>query len=52
MRLMLSLLLSLALTAAANAAGLPFAIDSLDKAKGLVKQAPGKHILVFYSSPN
>jgi hypothetical protein len=52
MKLLLSLLLSFALGAAANAAGLTFAVDSLDQAKKMVQQERGKHILVFYSSPN
>ena len=52
MKLVLAFLLSFALGAAANAAGLPFAINSLDKAKQMVKQERGKHVLVFYSSPD
>ena len=52
MKLALALLLSLALGTGANAAGLPFAIGSLDKAKQTVKQERGKHVLIFYSSPD
>jgi hypothetical protein len=52
MKLLLSFLLSFAISAAANAAGLPFAINSLDQAKEMVKQDRGKHVLIFYSSPN
>lgn len=47
-----TLLLTCLLAAGANAAGLPFAIDSLDKAKEVVKQERDKHVLVFYSSPS
>lgn len=52
MKLLWSLLLWFALGAGANAAGLPFAVDSLDKAKEMAKQDRGKHVLIFYSSPN
>jgi len=52
MKLLWSLLLSLALGAAAHAAGVPFAVKSLDQAKATVKQERSKHVLVFYSSPN
>ena len=51
MKLLLALLLSFGL-GAANAAGLPFAVNSLDKAQAMVKQERGRHVLIFYSSPN
>jgi hypothetical protein len=52
MKLLLTFLLTLAISAAANAAGLSFAVNSLDKAKEMVKQDRSKHVLIFYSSPN
>jgi hypothetical protein len=36
----------------AQAAGLPFAVESLKKAKELSAQDPSKHVLVFYTSEN
>jgi hypothetical protein len=36
----------------AQAAGLPFAVDSLKKAQAVSAQDPSKHVLVFYTSEN
>jgi hypothetical protein len=36
----------------AQAAGLPFAVESLQKAKETSAQDPSKHVLVFYTSEN
>ena len=48
-----ALLIALCLAAAAaNAKGLPYAVDSLQKAQQVAKQDAGKHVLVFYSSEN
>jgi len=35
-----------------QAAGLPFAVESLKKAKEVSAQDPAKHVLVFYTSEN
>ena len=50
MRVVLLLIAALALNAA-HAAGLPFAVDSLQKAQSAARQ-DGKHVLVFYTSEN
>ena len=52
MRSLVFLIAALALSAAAQAAGLPFAVDSFQKARSLAKQDGGKHVLVFYTSEN
>jgi hypothetical protein len=36
----------------AQAAGLPFAVESLKKAKEVSAQDPSRHVLVFYTSEN
>ena len=36
----------------AQAAGLPFAVESLKKAREVSAQDPSKHVLVFYTSEN
>jgi hypothetical protein len=36
----------------AQAAGLPFAVESLKMAKEASAQDPSKHVLVFYTSEN
>lgn len=36
----------------AQAAGLPFAVESLQKAKQASAKDPSKHLLVFYTSEN
>ena len=41
----------LALSALAQAAGLTYAVESLQKAQALAKQSAGRHVLVFYTSP-
>ena len=46
------LLAALALSAAAHAGGLPFAVESFQKAQALAKQDGAKHVLVFYTSDN
>jgi hypothetical protein len=43
---------TLVLSAAAHAGGLPFAVESFQKAQALAKQDGQKHVLVFYSSEN
>jgi len=35
----------------AQAYGLPWAVDSLEKAQAQAKQSASKHVLVFYTSP-
>jgi hypothetical protein len=48
-----ALLIALCLaSAAASAKGLPYAVDSLQKAQQVSKQDGTKHVLVFYSSEN
>ena len=46
------LIAALVLSAAAQAAGLPFAVDSFQKAQALARQDSAKHVLVFYTSDN
>ena len=46
------LIAALAFGAAAHAGGLPFAVDSFQKAQALARQDSGKHVLVFYTSDN
>ena len=43
---------ALILSAAAQAGGLPFAVESFQKAQSLAKQDSSKHVLVFYTSEN
>jgi hypothetical protein len=43
--------LLLALSALAHAAGLSYAVESLEKAQSLAKQNTARHVLVFYTSP-
>lgn len=52
MRSFVFLLAAFAISAAAHAGGLPFAVDSFQKAQALAKQDSGKHVLVFYTSEN
>jgi len=52
MRRFVFLIVALALGAAAQAAGLPFAVESLQKAQALAGQDGSKHVLVFYTSEN
>ena len=42
----------LLVSAWAQAAGLPFAVDSLKKAQEVSSKDPSKHVLVFYTSEN
>ena len=49
-RLAIALLLA-ALSSVAQAYGLPYAVDSLEKAQALAKQNTSRHVLVFYTSP-
>jgi hypothetical protein len=46
------LIATLVLSAVAHAAGLPFAVESFQKAQALAKQDSAKHVLVFYTSEN
>jgi len=43
--------LLLALAGLAHGYGLPWAVDSLEKAQAQAKQNPSRHVLVFYTSP-
>ena len=45
------LIAAIAFSAVTSAAGLPFAVESLAKAKELTKTGSGKHLLIFYTSP-
>jgi hypothetical protein len=38
-------------SAVASASGLPWAVDSLEKAQSLATQGASRHVLVFYTSP-
>jgi hypothetical protein len=42
----------LLVSAWAQAAGLPFAVESLKKAREVSAQDPSRHVLVFYTSEN
>ena len=44
-------LLMLGLVGPAQASGLPYAVDSLERAQALAKQSTARHVLVFYTSP-
>jgi hypothetical protein len=45
-----ALLLALCFVSAlAQAKGVPFAVESFQKAQQIAKQASGKHVLVFYT---
>ena len=46
------LIVMLLASAWTQAAGLPFAVESLKKAKEVSAQDPSKHVLVFYTSEN
>ena len=50
MKLVVLLIAALVLSATAQAAGLPFAVESLQKAQALAKEDSSKHVLVFYTS--
>jgi len=52
MKHILLLLAAFTISAVAQAAGLPFAVESLAKAQDLSRQDSSRHVLVFYSSPN
>jgi hypothetical protein len=39
-----------AFAAIAHAKGVPFAVESLEKAQQIVKQNSAKHVLVFFTS--
>ena len=43
--------LLLGMSSLAHAYGLPYAVESLQKAKAQAKQSHTRHILVFYTSP-
>lgn len=45
-------LLALAWSGLAQAYGVPFAVDSLQKAQALAQQNTSRHVLVFYTSPD
>jgi hypothetical protein len=42
----------LACSALAHASGLPWAVDTLEKAQSLAGQGAARHVLVFYTSPD
>jgi hypothetical protein len=45
-----ALLIALCLASAlAHAKGVPFAVDSFQKAQSIAKQDKGRHVLVFYT---
>jgi hypothetical protein len=44
-------LVAFSLCGFAEASGLAYAVDSLQKAQALAKQSAGRHVLVFYTSP-
>ena len=49
----LTLLAAMLLASAwAQAAGLPFAVESLKKAQEVSSKDPSRHVLVFYTSEN
>lgn len=50
-RIVLASLL-LALNGIAHGYGLPYAVDSLQKAQAQAKQNTSRHVLVFYTSPS
>lgn len=41
----------LAMSGFAHAYGLPYAVDSLQKAQAQARQNTSRHVLVFYTSP-
>ena len=44
--------LALAMSGLAQASGLTYAVDSLQKAQSLTQQNASRHVLVFYTSPS
>ncbi len=44
--------LILGLSGFAHGYGLPFAVDSLEKAQAQARQNASRHVLVFYTSPS
>ena len=44
--------LLMGLSGLAHAYGLPYAVDSLQKAQSLTQQNASRHVLVFYTSPS
>lgn len=40
------------MSAVAQAKGVPFAVESLQKAQALAKKDSSKHMLIFYTSEN
>ncbi len=51
MKRLVAAALLMGLAGLAQAYGLPYAVDSLEKAQAQVKQNTGRHVLVFYTSP-
>lgn len=39
-------------SALAHASGLPWAVDTLEKAQSLAAKGGSRHVLVFYTSPS
>ena len=52
MKRLVCMIAAFAISAAAHAGGLPFAVDSFQKAQALARQDSAKHVLVFYTSDN
>ena len=52
MKRVILFLAAMAMAGLVQAAGLPFAVESLEKARTLAKQDVSKHVLVFYTSEN
>ena len=44
-------LLLIAVSGLAQAYGLKYAVESLEKAQSLAKQDTARHVLIFYTSP-
>ena len=51
MRRLMAALLILCWSGLAQAYGLPYAVDSLEKAQALGRKDASRHVLVFYTSP-
>lgn len=52
MKRLVLLIAAIAISALAHAGGLPFAVESFQKAQELGKQYNAKHVLIFYTGPN
>ena len=52
MKRLVAAVLMLTMSGLAQAYGLKYAVDSLEKAEALAKQGAQRHVLVFYTSPS